>query len=81
MKKDVLETFEKLDRFEWPDVQLKGVQMRDLTITSRPEGKQFYVGCWHHSLNKPHGLGIQIDINGNLYEGEFKDGLFHGQGR
>ena len=55
--------------------------MRDLTITSKPEGKQFYVGCWHHSMNKPHGLGIQIDIDGNLYEGEWKEGLYHGQGR
>ena len=25
MKKDILETFEKLSPFEWPDVQLKGV--------------------------------------------------------
>ena len=33
------------------------------------------------SANKKHGQGKETDTDGNTYEGEWKDGKMHGQGK
>jgi hypothetical protein len=35
----------------------------------------------HRQTNLPHGRGIMVIINGDIYEGHFKDGVPHGKCR
>ena len=40
-----------------------------------------YHGEVDHKTERPHGQGVMVDANGNLYEGSFQNGKYHGLGR
>ena len=37
-----------------------------------------YIGFWNNNLYE--GAGHLTQINGDIYEGEFKEGEYHGEG-
>jgi hypothetical protein len=49
-------------------------------IVQLPSGA-IYQGEWNEFDNQRDGRGIQIWPNGSRYDGYWKDGMAHGQGR
>ncbi|KAE8579446.1 hypothetical protein XENTR_v10024041 [Xenopus tropicalis] len=57
----------------------KGTRHGKGVIYYNKEGTSWYEGDW--ISNKKEGWGVQCFISGNIYEGQWKNNIFHGMGK
>ena len=56
----------------------KHLEIRKLIIE---ESGAIYLGQWDFKASKREGMGIQVWIDGSMYEGYWSNNMFNGKGR
>ena len=65
--------------YKYTDFLFKPISTK--TYENKDGWKWVGIGQFREGTNDLHGVGIQVDQQGDIFEGYWKNGRLHGQGR